>query len=186
MLCEIHIQNFAIIDRLEVHFNSGFNFITGETGAGKSIIIDAVDLMLGGRGDSDFVRAGTEKATVEGVFSVPPSLTAAVKKLLDDQGVEMERPNEVVLTRELRSNGRNVCRVNGSPVALQFFREIGEKLVDIHGQSEHLSLLKPREHVNLLDSYADLGKQRAAIAVAVQKLNGVRAEIDNLVQDEAA
>src|SRR5690349_9930899 len=116
MLCEIHIQNFAIIDRLEVHFNAGFNVITGETGAGKSIIIDAVDLLLGGRADADFVRAGTEKAVIEGIFSVPEKLSKTVKALLDDQGVEMETPNEVVLTRELRSNGRNVCRVNGSTV----------------------------------------------------------------------
>jgi DNA repair protein RecN (Recombination protein N) len=186
MLCEIRIQNFAIIDRLEIHFHEGFNVITGETGAGKSIIIDAVDLMLGERADVDFIRAGTDRAVVEGVFSLPEFLLAEVKTLLDEQGIDMDRPGEIVLTRELRTNGRNVCRVNGSTVQLQFFRELGEKLVDIHGQSEHLSLLKPREHVNLLDRYASLENQRAGLADIVSQLGQVRAEIDSLVRDEAA
>ncbi len=186
MLCELRIQNFAIIDRLEVHFNDGFNVITGETGAGKSIIIDAVDLMLGGRGDSDFIRAGTDKAIVEGLFQVSKPLLSEIKKLLDEQGIDMETPNEVLLTREMRANGRSACRINGSTVSLQFFRELGEKLVDIHGQSEHLSLLKPREHINLLDSFANLAGQRHALSLVVRKLTQVRAEIDNLVQDEAA
>src|SRR5450755_3908518 len=99
MLCELRIENFAIIDRLEVRFSPGFNVITGETGAGKSIIIDAVDLMLGGRGDTDFVRAGTEKATIEGVFSLPPKRVPAIKALLDEQGIEMDTPNEIILAR---------------------------------------------------------------------------------------
>ncbi len=186
MLCELRIQNFAIIDRLEVHFGEGFNVITGETGAGKSIIIDAVDLMLGGRGDSDFIRAGMDKAVVEGVFQVPPSLLPGIHSLLEEQGIEMEHESEIVLTREMRTNGRSVCRINGSSVNVQFFREIGEKLVDVHGQSEHLSLLKTREHINLLDAYANLEEQRNGVAAVVHKLAKVRAEIDNLVQDEAA
>ena len=126
MLSELRIQNFAIIDRMEVHFNPGFNVITGETGAGKSIIIDAVDMMLGGRSDTDFVRAGTEKATIEGVFTLASRRAQTIKALLNDQGVDMDTPNEVILTRELRSNGRSVCRINGSTVSLQFFRVVGE------------------------------------------------------------
>src|SRR5947199_8111399 len=102
MLHELRIENFAIIDQLEIHFLPGFNVITGETGAGKSIIIDAVDLMLGGRGDSTFVRAGSAKATVEGIFKVPAVLMVEVKPLLEEQGVEIETPDEVSLTRELR------------------------------------------------------------------------------------
>src|SRR5262245_52632403 len=108
MLCELRILNFAIIDRLEVHFGEGFNVITGETGAGKSIIIDAVDLMLGGRGDSDFIRAGMEKAVVEGVFQLPPPLLTGIKGLLEEQGIELEEEGEIVLTREMRTNGRSV------------------------------------------------------------------------------
>ncbi len=186
MLCEIRIQNFAIIDRLEVHFNPGFNVITGETGAGKSIIIDAVDLLLGGRADIDFIRSGADKATVEGVFKPSDTLLPELKRVLDEQGIEMETPGEIMLTRELRSNGRNVCRINGSAVALQVFREMGEKLVDVHGQSEHLSLLKPREHLTLLDRYANLERQRQAYATLVHKLTDARREIAELVQDEAA
>src|SRR5690349_17019307 len=178
MLCEIRILNFAIIDRLEVHFNPGFNVITGETGAGKSIIIDAVDLLLGGRADSDFVRAGADKATLEGTFTMPKYLRQELLSMLDTEGVEYEaNSEEIVLARELRSNGRNVCRINGSSVSLHFFRDLGEKLVDIHGQSEHLSLLKPREHIMLLDRYANIEDQRSALGVLVHKLNQVRTEI---------
>jgi DNA repair protein RecN (Recombination protein N) len=186
MLCELRIQNFAIIDRLEVQFGEGFNVITGETGAGKSIIIDAVDLLLGGRGDADFIRAGSDKAVVEGVFRVPPALVKETQAMLEEQGVELDHPDEIILTRELRATGRNVCRVNGSSVHTQFFRDLGEKLVDIHGQSEHLSLLRSREHINLLDRYANLEDQRSAVATLVHKLGDVRDEIDVLVQDEAA
>src|SRR5579871_4537444 len=180
MLCEIRVQNFAIIDKLEVHFSPGFNVITGETGAGKSIIIDAVDLLLGGRGDLDFVRAGAEKATIEGVFTIPANLRNEVKSMLDTEGIEAnERPDELLMTRELRSNGRNVCRINGTTASLQFFRTLGERLVDIHGQSEHLSLLRARQHINLLDNYAHLDDQRSAVTVLVHKLTQLRGEIDN-------
>lgn len=186
MLNELRVQNFAIIDQLEVHLAPGFNVMTGETGAGKSIIIDAVEMLLGGRADADFVRSGNEKATVEGVFTLPPRLTPEIKAALETEGIEMDAPDEIVLTRELRSNGRNVCRVNGTTVNLQFFKDIGERLVDIHGQSEHLSLLKPREHINLLDRYAELEGQRQQFGEMVNTLHAVRGEIASLIQDEAA
>src|SRR5258708_36053049 len=186
MLVEIRIENFAIIDQLEVRFAPGFNVITGETGAGKSIIIDAVEQLLGGRADADLIRAGAERAIIEGMFTVPPYLRAEVKAMLTSEAIEEgERPDEVILTRELRSNGRNLCRVNGSNASLQFFRALGELLVDIHGQSEHLSLLKPREHIGLLDRYGDLDDQRSAVSVLIHKLTQVRAEINELIQDEA-
>ncbi|HVO42132.1 MAG TPA: DNA repair protein RecN [Aggregatilineales bacterium] len=221
MLTELRIQNFAIIDRLEVHFATGFNVITGETGAGKSIIIDAVDMMLGGRADSELVRAGNDKATVEGIFSLSDALLKDILPLLESQGIEIETPSrtpdqtpgvvpvdtaahapdlapvsaagvppgtvgEIMLTRELRSNGRSTCRINGSAVSLQFYKEVGDRLVDVHGQSEHLSLLNVREHINLLDRYAGVEPQRARIAELVTKLSGLRAEIEALTQDEAA
>ncbi len=185
MLSEIRITDFAIIDHLEVQFAHGFNVITGETGAGKSIIIDAVDLVLGGRADSDFIRAEREKAVVEAVFKLPPSLLAAVRPLLNAEHIEMPT-DELTLTRELRANGRNVCRINGSTVNLQFYREIGQRLVDIHGQGEHLSLLRAPEHLYLLDRYASLDVSRAALADLVDQLSSLRAEIDQLQMDEAA
>src|SRR5215467_13784041 len=186
MLSEIRIQNFAIIDKLEMRLSPGFNVITGETGAGKSIIIDAVDLLLGGRHHSTAIRGGPEKAVAEGAFQLPSTESADIKALLESEGIDMEIPDEIVLTREVRTQGRSVCRINGSTVSLQFFRDVGDKLVDIHGQSEHLSLLKPREHIDLLDRYANLEVSRRALATVVHLLNGVRSEIDQLVQDEAA
>jgi DNA repair protein RecN (Recombination protein N) len=186
MLSEIRIENFAIIDRLEMHFASGFNVITGETGAGKSIIIDAVDLMLGGRADSALVRAGNEKATVEGTFKLTDDMLKEIMPLLEAQGIETENPGEVMLTRELRSNGRNTCRVNGTTVNLQFYKEIGDRLVDVHGQSEHLSLLNVREHITLIDRFAGLELRRNQLAEKVEKLMAIDAEIAILTQDEAA
>ncbi len=186
MLSELRIQNFAIIDRLDLQLAPYFNVITGETGAGKSIIIDAVDLMLGGRADPDFVRAGSEKATIEGVYKLTPALSMVLKPLLEAEGIELEPPDELLLTREVRSNGRSASRINGSAVSLQFFREIGDHLVDIHGQSEHLSLLKARAHIFLLDGYANLNESRRALSDLVRKVTDVRTEIANLLQDEAA
>src|SRR5258708_39016977 len=185
MLCKIRVQNFAIIDRLEVHFSPGFNVITGETGAGKSIIIDAVDLLLGGRGDLDFVRAGAEKATIEGVFKIPAALQTEVKTMLDGEGIEAnDRPDEILMTGELRSNGRNVCRINGTTASLQFFRTLGERLVDIHGQSEHLSLRRSPQPISLLARYANLDDQRTAVTGLLPKLTQTRGESDNLVHDD--
>ncbi len=186
MLTELRITNFAIIDRLDLTFSPQFNVITGETGAGKSIIIDAVSLLLGGRADTDFIRAGTDKATVEGLFKIHPPLQQEIHDMLELEGVEIDPPDEITLSREMRSNGRSTSRINGSSVGTGFFREVGEKLIDIHGQSEHLSLLKPREHVNLLDRYSNLMDLRASNAALVRKLNEMRAEIASLMQDEAA
>jgi len=189
MLSEIRIQNFAIIDKLEVILSPGFNVITGETGAGKSIIIDAVDMMLGGRADTDFIRGGSEKSTVEGVFKLSERLMADLRPMLDAEGIELTAPDELTFTREIRSNGRNTARVNGSTVSLQFFRDLGQKLVDIHGQTDHLSLLRPREHLFLLDNYAGLDGvtgPRADLAALVAQIGTLRQEIDSLEQDEAA
>lgn len=185
MLSELRITDFAIIDQLEVQFAGGFNVITGETGAGKSIIVDAVDLVLGGRADSDFIRAGREKATVEAVFRLSADLRAALLPLLNAEQIELTG-DELTLTRELRANGRNTCRINGTMVSLQFYREIGQRLVDIHGQGEHLSLLRTPEHLYLLDRYASLEVSRAQLADLVAQLSALRAEIAQLQQDEAA
>jgi DNA repair protein RecN (Recombination protein N) len=187
MLSELRIQNFAIIDQIELTLAANFNVITGETGAGKSIIIDAVDMLLGGRADVAFVRAGAEKAVIEGVFKLSKEMIDELHPLLEAESVEpAEAPDEVLLTRELRSNGRSACRVNGTVVSLQFFRDVGDRLVDIHGQSEHLSLLKSKGHVNLLDRYADLMAPRRELAGIVRQVQDVRGQIENLMQDEAA
>jgi DNA repair protein RecN (Recombination protein N) len=184
MLEELRIQNFAIIDNLELEFAPGFNVITGETGAGKSIIIDAVDLLLGGKADPSFVRAGAEKALVEGVFVLNPTMAALVRPILQREDMDSE-DSFVTLSREVRSNGRSTGRINGVTANQETLREIGRVLVDIHGQSEHLSLLNPRSHIDLLDRYAELIEMRAALASLVERVNSVRHDIKSLMDDEA-
>jgi DNA repair protein RecN (Recombination protein N) len=186
MLEELRIQNFAIIDRLELTFAPGFNVITGETGAGKSIIIDAVELLLGGKADPSFVRAGAEKSVVEGVFVLTPAAQGVVLPVLQREELEGDSYDFVTISREVRTNGRSVARVNGITTSQEILREIGAALIDVHGQSEHLSLLNPRSHVDLLDRYANLLELREAIASVVERVTAVRREIAHLREDEAA
>lgn len=185
MLEELRIQNFAIIDKLELSFSPGFNVITGETGAGKSIIIDAVELLLGGKADPSFVRGGAEKAVVEGVFALNTAVGALVLPILQREEMEAEDAAFITLTREVRSNGRSTGRINGVTANQETLREIGRVLVDVHGQSEHLSLLNPRSHIDLLDRYAELTEMRAALASLVERVNGTRRDIKSLMDDEA-
>ncbi len=186
MLEEIRISNFAIIDQLELTFGRGLNVITGETGAGKSIIVDAVELLLGGKADAAMVRAGADRAVIEGTFSLNHATQALIEPVLERDNLLDENGADVVtLTREIRSNGRSAARVNGVTVNLDVLSEIGDLLVDVHGQSAHLSLLKPSEHINLLDRYADLIDTRAALATVVSRLGDVRSEIKHLLEDEA-
>jgi DNA repair protein RecN (Recombination protein N) len=147
MLVELNVRNFAIIDELQLRFSSGFNVLTGETGAGKSIIIDAVSYNLGERADSAMVRSGTDEARIEGIFRLNEAAKEAVLPLLRKDGLEGDDENILVLAREIRREGRNICRVNGRAVTLVTLESIGQHLVDIHGQTEHLSLLRVREHV---------------------------------------
>jgi DNA repair protein RecN (Recombination protein N) len=184
MLAELYIRNFAIIDELRLQMMPGFNVLTGETGAGKSIILDAVMLVLGGRADTNMVRAGTETAYVEAAFVLSPELQTAVFPLLEAEGLDEEIGEELLLARELRMNGRNICRINGRAVSLALLREVAEPLIDIHGQGEHLSLLKPRSHLPLLDSYARLEKERGEVAQEVHALGRVQKELAGLRQNE--
>lgn len=185
MLEELRIRNFAIIDSLELQFANGLNVITGETGAGKSIIIDAVELLLGGKSDSGFIRAGAEKASIEGVFALKGLARALLIPVLQREDL-LEDDKLVTLYREIRTNGRSLARINGISVNLEVLKEIGDILVDIHGQSEHMSLFNSRHHLDLLDRYADLLEIREALATLVHNLTDVRAEIKTLVEDAAA
>ncbi len=184
MLSEIYIRNFAIIDELRLPFLSGFNVLTGETGAGKSIILDAVTLVLGGRADTSMIRAGVAEAYVEATFSLTPSLQKLLHPLLEAEGLDEEDSREIILARELRNNGRNICRVNGRTVNLTILRQIAEPLIDIHGQGEHLSLLRPRSHLPLLDSYAKAESERTAVSREVGKLQAMQKELNELRQNE--
>jgi DNA repair protein RecN (Recombination protein N) len=184
MLSELNIRNFAIIDELRVQFHQGFNVLTGETGAGKSIILDAVMLMLGGRADTSMIRAGATKAYVEATFVMSPALQKVMLPLLAEEGLEEDGSHHLIIARELRDSGRNICRVNGRAVNLAVLSQIAEPLIDIHGQGDHLSLLKPRSHLPLLDAYAGLHEERKAFAKEVSQLNKLKSELNELKQNE--
>lgn len=184
MLIELTITNFAIIEELRLRFTPGFNVLTGETGAGKSIIIDAVSLLLGGRADSTFVRTGADVAQVEGIFRLDDRLQAQINAILEREGLEGDAPDTLILGREIRATGRNYCRVNGRTVNLSLLEEISQPLVDIHGQSEHLSLLRVRAHLRFLDRFGGLEEQREILTQEVKKLQAVRQELASLLRDE--
>ena len=184
MLSELTVRDFAIIDELHLRFAPGFNVLTGETGAGKSIIVDAVSLVLGGRGDAEFIRAGASQATIEGIFALDDEAQAVIGPLLEQDGLEGDDPALLILAREIRREGRNVCRVNGRAVSLKVLSAIGQYLVDIHGQTEHLSLMRVGEHVDLLDRFGELWPLRNQMADLVRQLQAVRRELTALRRDE--
>lgn len=184
MLAELYIRNFAIIDDLRIRFFNGLNVLTGETGAGKSIILDAMTLVLGERADTTMIREGCEEAYVEAAFELDSELRSGIGPLLEAEGLAGDQADLLLLARELRTSGRNICRLNGRAVNLALLREVGDRLVDIHGQGEHLSLLRPRSHLPLLDAYAGLEEERRSLADQVGRLNKVRAELSTLRQNE--
>ena len=187
MLEELRIQNFAVIDRLELQFGAGFNVISGETGAGKSILIDAVELLLGARADPDFVRAGGERSLIEGLIKLDARTRTSVTALLQREDlVDESDPDYLTLMREIRRRGRSTARINGIPVRSELLSEVGNLLFDIHGQSGHLSLFRPRHHIDLLDRYADLLDARAGLAALVSELTQEQAEIRALQEDKQA
>ncbi|WP_209123099.1 DNA repair protein RecN [Alkalihalobacillus sp. BA299] len=151
MLVELSIKNFAIIDELTISLNKGLTVLTGETGAGKSIIIDAIGLLIGGRGSTEFIRYGANRAEIEGLFSIEQDhpVIGKAKSL----GIEVEE-GMIIVRRDLTTNGKSICRLNGKLVTLGIIREIGQTLVDIHGQHEHQSLLQHERHMSYLDNFA--------------------------------
>ena len=181
MLAELRIKDFAIIDELHMSFPPGFSVLTGETGAGKSIVVDAVDLLLGGRADSTVVRSGADRALVEAVFHLNPRQRVTIDPLLEKEELEGDDPHLLLAGREVRLNGRNVCRVNGRTFTLALLRQATEGLVDIHGQSEHLSLLRAREQLGLLDRYAELGLVRDQVVDLVGRVRDARRQLADLV-----
>jgi DNA repair protein RecN (Recombination protein N) len=185
LLTYLTVSNFAIIERLELRPSTGFNALTGETGAGKSIIIDAVSTLLGGRAETDSIRAGAEQALIEGVFSPPePLYRESLLPVLQEHGLDDGERDGLILTREINRKGRNVCRVNGRLVTLGLLREIGQRLVDIHNQGEHLSLLRVHLHVDYLDRYAGAQELRQAVGDRERALRQTRAELKTLLKDE--
>ncbi|MTI48186.1 DNA repair protein RecN [Sporosalibacterium faouarense] len=184
MLLELNIENFAIIDNVNIHFSDGFNVLTGETGAGKSIIIDAVSMVLGGRAAKEFIRTGADKSVIEAVFSLKKTYDA--RKTLKHYGIDVGEDNTLIVTREIYSTGRSVSRVNGRTVTLNMLKELTDKLVDIHGQHEHQSLLNQESHINFIDS---LGKNiisdtKENILKDYNKVKSLKSNLGGLAFDE--
>lgn len=207
MLVELTITNFAIIERLSLSLGPGFNVFTGETGAGKSIIIDAISALVGERVGADVVRAGAERAIIEGVFDVAallaqaeasesPSAPAsedgategaegagAFVALLAELGAEPE-DGQLILSREVMASGRSMARVNGRIAPLSTLQRLAVGLVDIHGQGAHLTLLRPERHIFYLDHYAGLDAAREDVAALYANWRAARRELERLRSDE--
>ena len=178
MLSLLHIENIAVIERSEISFEPGFNVLTGETGAGKSIVIDAISAILGERAYRDMIRTGTEKASVRAVFSNVPQLP-----WFEENGVEYDA--ETVIQREIFLDGRNVCRVNGSLVNVSILRKLGIQLINIHGQHDSASLFDEENHLSFLDAFGDHSTLIDTYKEKYSAVTQLRREIDGLTMDES-
>ncbi|WP_458407626.1 DNA repair protein RecN [Anaerotignum sp.] len=184
MLEHLHIKNVALIRESEISFGEGLNILTGETGAGKSMVIDSLQFALGGRAGKDFLRHGEKMASVEALFAVQSS---ALQEKLEENGIEPEEDGSVLITRTLSETGKSVCRVNGSTVTVSMLKEIAEDLIDIYGQHEHQSLLNPSKHIRLLDRFcgAGFGDAMEEYKTSYQALKEIDKQLDALMGDES-
>jgi DNA repair protein RecN (Recombination protein N) len=180
MLKELHISNIAIIDKLQVEFREGLNVLTGETGAGKSIIIDALNLALGGRADMDMIRSGQTTASVEALFY---SKDPEIFRLLEDLGIETE-DNQIIIKRIISTKDKNRNFINGSNITVGVLSQIGQNLVDIHGQHDHQTLLQPMRHLEMLDAYGKLTNEKAKLLIAYKDYFSVCKQIQTLESNE--
>ena len=178
MLRLLHIENIAVIECADISFDAGFNILTGETGAGKSIVIDAISAILGERAYRDMIRTGTQKAVVQAVFSDVPRLD-----WFDEQGVPYE--SETVIQREICLDGKNICRVNGSLVTVSILRKLGIQLINIHGQHDSASLFDEENHLLFLDDFAGNEALRLDYGEKYQTVHTLRREIDRMTMDES-
>lgn len=184
MLEHLHIKNVALIKESEISFGSGLNILTGETGAGKSMVIDSLQFALGGRAGKDFLRQGEKMASVEALFAVQ---SEALQEKLEENGIEPEEDGSVLIARTLSEAGKSVCRVNGSTVTVSMLKEIAEDLIDIYGQHEHQSLLNPSKHIRLLDRFcgAGFGDAMEGYQKSFHALKEIEKQLDALLGDES-
>ncbi len=179
MLLQLAIENFAIIERLVVPFDPGLTVLTGETGAGKSILIDALQAALGARTPVDMVRSGARVATVEAIFDFPLDDESGPLSLLAEYGIEPDE--QLILRREISTTGRSVARINGHALPIASLQSIGALLVDIHGQSEHLSILRRDRQLDVLDRFGELTDLRNRVSAAMSEWTGIARELQALV-----
>ena len=184
MLEHLHIKNVALIKESEISFGEGLNILTGETGAGKSMVIDSLQFALGGRAGKDFLRHGTKQASVEALFVTQ---SESLQGKLEENGIEPEEDGSVLITRTLSETGKSVCRVNGSTVTVSMLKEIAEDLIDIYGQHEHQSLLNPSKHIRLLDRFCGAGfvDAMAAYQKSWRALKELDHQLESLMGDES-
>ena len=164
MLVELQVNNYALIDDLKIEFSSGLNVLSGETGAGKSIVIGAINLLLGERAAVDQIRQGQDKAYIEGILNCEKHKLDPLLKVFSDAGIDWE--DDLIIAREIYKNGRSVARVNGRAVPVSFLKDLGRFLVDLHGQHQHQSLLRPEEHLQLLDLFGGEKIKNARVKTA--------------------
>ena len=181
MLQFLNISNIALIDDMQVEFESGLNLLTGETGSGKSIIVDALGVLIGGRFTSELLKTGSERGSIEGLFSVTPN--AELEALLENAG--LEPANELIIRREISSTGRNKIFINNQLATHALLRDLRPFLVDIHGQGDQQTLFNPETHLELLDAFAGNTALRQEVAEAYQRWTSLQRELDSLRHDEA-
>jgi len=182
MLLQLDIHNVALIDAVSIELGKGLNILTGETGAGKSIIIDSINAVLGQRISRDIIRTGTDRALVEAVFQISDD---RLQDIFDEMGMEPEEDGTIILSREINQSGRNTCRINGKMVSASFLSKIGERLVDIHGQYDNQSLLKTETHIELLDSFGGekIYKIKQEYASLLEQYRQIRSQLKALTGD---
>ena len=180
MLSLLHIENIAVISEADIVFDRGFNVLTGETGAGKSIVIDAIGAIMGERTSRDLIRTGAKAASVSAVFRDLPRL-----KWLEEQGIEPDENGELLLERSIQADGKNICRVNGRPLLVTQLRELGCRLLNIHGQHDGQQLLDEECHLDYLDSFGGLASLRDEFAQLYGEVRGIRQELNRTRMDDA-
>ena len=179
MLKMLHIENITVIEKADIEFSIGLNVLTGETGAGKSIVIDALSAATGARVSRDLIRTGKEFAFVTAVFS------EADDAVLKESGFEPDENGDIFISRKITADGKSICRINGAPVSAAQLRSLGVKLLDVHGQNDGKKLLDEDEHLSYLDSFAHLSSTLEAYRDAYKRLKSKKAEIDQFSMDEA-
>ncbi len=177
MLSVLHIENIAVIEQADISFDRGFNILTGETGAGKSIVIDAISAILGQRAYRDMIRTGAQKASVRAIFTDVPALS-----WFESNGVDYD--SEICIQREIYLDGKNVCRVNGVPVTVTVLHQLGIQLINIHGQHDSATLFDEENHLHFLDSFADNGFLREEYLEKYRSVSAIRKEIERMTMDE--
>jgi DNA repair protein RecN (Recombination protein N) len=183
MLLELYIKNLAVIEETRVILRPGFTVFSGEEGAGKSLLVDALCLLLGGRASTSLIRSGATSALVEGLFIIPEG-DESTAGLLREAGIEVDSDGNLILSREIQEQGRSIARVNGRAVPVSLLRELGQRLMDIHSQMEHLSLLNTQRQMDILDSFARLHERRTHLAGAVSDLHEKTQWLNRLTCDD--